>query len=52
VEKRARLNLITHLLGRIACKKVLREKVVLPKRQNPHGYKEPDYPFKYIPEPF
>jgi polyphosphate kinase 2 len=51
-KKRARLNLITHLLGRIPYKKVPREKVVLPKRQKPHGYKEPDYPFKIIPEPF
>jgi len=51
-KKRTRLNLITHLLGRIAYKKVPREKVVLPKRQKPHGYKDPNYPFKIIPEPF
>jgi polyphosphate kinase len=24
----------------------------LPKRQKPAGYREPDYPFKYIPERF
>jgi polyphosphate kinase len=27
-----------------------RKKVKLPKRQEPHGYKDPDYPFKFIPE--
>ena len=27
-----------------------REHSVLPKRQKPHGYREPDYPFKFIPE--
>jgi polyphosphate kinase 2 len=51
-KKRARLNLITHLLSKIPYKKVKREEVKLPKRQKPHGYKEPDYPFKYIPEKF
>jgi polyphosphate kinase 2 len=51
-KQRARLNLITHLLGKIPYKKVPREKVVLPKRGKSHGYKEPDYPFKYIPEQF
>jgi hypothetical protein len=29
-----------------------RKKVTLPKRQKPHGYKETDYPFKYISERF
>jgi len=51
-KERARLNLITHLLSRIDYKDVPREKVKLPKRQKPHGYKETNYPFKYIPEPF
>jgi polyphosphate kinase 2 len=51
-KKRARLNLITHLLGHIDYKKVKREEVKLPKRQKPHGYKDPDYPFKYIPAKF
>jgi polyphosphate kinase 2 len=51
-KRRARLNLITHLLSRIPYKKVPRGKVVLPKRQKPHGYREPDYPFKFIPEKF
>jgi len=51
-KERARLNLITHLLGKIPYKSVAREKVKLPKRGKPHGYKEPDYPYKYVPEKF
>jgi polyphosphate kinase 2 len=51
-KKRARLNLITHLLSRIPYKKVEREDVKLPKRQKPHGYRDPDYPYKYVPEKF
>ena len=51
-KKRARLNLITHLLGKIPYKKVPRDKVKLPDRQKAHGYREPDYPFKFIPEKF
>jgi polyphosphate kinase 2 len=49
-KKRARLNAITHLLRRIEYKEAPREKVKLPDRQKPHGYKEPDYPYKFVPE--
>ena len=51
-KKRARLNLITHLLGRIPYKEPPRDKVKLPKRQKPHGYRDPKYPFKYVEERF
>jgi hypothetical protein len=51
-KRRARLNLITHLLSRIPYKKVPREKVVLPKRQKQGKYRDPDYPFKFIPEKY
>jgi polyphosphate kinase 2 len=51
-KKRARLNLITHLLGRIPYKEPPRDKVKLPKRQKPHGYRDPTYPFKYVEERF
>ncbi len=51
-KKRARLNIITHLLSKIPYKQAPREKVKLPDRQKPGGYREPDYPFKYIPEKF
>ena len=49
-KKRARLNIITHLLSKVPYKKVPREKVKLPKRQKARKYKSPDYPFKFIPE--
>jgi polyphosphate kinase len=49
-KKRARLNAITHLLRRIEYKEAPRDKVKLPDRQKPHGYKEPDYPYKFVPE--
>jgi polyphosphate kinase 2 len=48
--KRARLNTITHLLGHIEFKEAPREKVKLPDRQKAHGYKDPDYPYKLVPE--
>jgi polyphosphate kinase 2 len=51
-KRRARLNLITHLLSQIPYKKVPRDDVKLPKRGKPDGYKEPNYPFKFIPEAF
>ncbi len=51
-KKRARLNIITHLLGRIPYKKVPRPRIKLPKRQKPGGYKEPDYPYKMVPEKY
>ena len=47
-KRRARLNIIAHLLDRIPYKKAPREKVKLPKRQKAHGYREPDYPYKYV----
>ena len=49
-KRRARLNLINDLLGRIPYKKVKRDKVKLPKREKRGGYREPKYPFKYIKE--
>jgi polyphosphate kinase 2 len=51
-KRRARLNCITHLLNQVPYKQAPREKIKLPKRQKPGGYREPDYPFKYIPDDF
>jgi polyphosphate kinase 2 len=51
-KRRARLNLITHLLTQVRYKEAPREKVKLPKRDKPRGYKETKYPFKFIPEPY
>jgi len=47
-KKRARLNIIRHLLAQVPYKKVKREKIELPDRQKRHGYKEPAYPYKYV----
>ena len=47
-KRRARLNAISHLLRHIPYEEVRREKVKLPERQKPHGYKEPDYPYKFV----
>jgi len=49
-KKRARLNIITHLLSRIPYKEAPRVKVKLPKRQKEGKYKSPDFPFKYVSE--
>lgn len=49
-KRRARLNVISHLLRHVAYEEIPRKKVKLPERQKPQGYKEPDYPYKFIPE--
>ncbi|HSQ80627.1 MAG TPA: polyphosphate kinase 2 [Casimicrobiaceae bacterium] len=51
-KKRARLNVIKHLLGRIPYETAPREKIKLPKRQKQGDYRETNYPFKYIPEQY
>lgn len=51
-KKRARLNLITHLLEQIPYKELSREKIELPKRQKPGDYQETDHPFKFVQERF
>jgi polyphosphate kinase 2 len=49
-KKRARLNVISHLLSQIPYEEAPREKVKLPKRQKAQGYVEPAYSYKYVPE--
>src|SRR5689334_11683093 len=49
-KKRARLNVISHLLKHIPYEGLPREKIKLPDRQKAHGYKEPDYAYKLVPE--
>jgi len=49
-KRKARLNIINHLLSQIAYEKLPREKIKLPERQKANGYREPGYPFKFIPE--
>jgi len=51
-KKRARLNIISHLLSRVPCKPLAHRDITLPKRQQPGDYTEPDLPLRYIPTPF
>lgn len=51
-KRRLRLNIITHILSQLPYQDTPRQKVKLPKRQKPHGYKEPDYPYKHVPAKF
>ena len=48
-KKRARLNIISHLLGQIPYEAMPRDPVVLPAREKPRGYEEPDHSRLYIP---
>jgi polyphosphate kinase 2 (PPK2 family) len=47
-KKRARLNVISHILKKVPRQKPEREKIKLPKRQKAQGYKEPKHPYKYV----
>jgi polyphosphate kinase 2 len=49
-KRRARLNVISHLLAQIPHQDLPRDKPALPKRQKAHGYVEPNYPYKFVPE--
>ena len=49
-KERARLNCIAHLLSVIPWKPVPHNKVTLPKRQKPNGYKPIEWDYRWIPE--
>jgi polyphosphate kinase 2 len=52
-KRRARLNVISHLLSQIPYKPLAMHDVTLPKRQRAHGYTEPvDPPVQRVPERF
>jgi polyphosphate kinase len=51
-KRRARLNIIHHLLSQVPYKPLPSHDVTLPKRQRPGGYVEPDLRSRYIPSPF
>ena len=51
-KRRARLNCIAHFLSLIPYKEIPRGDVKLPKRQKPHGYKEPKRKLNYVPSVF
>jgi polyphosphate kinase 2 len=49
-KKRARLNVIHHLLSQVPYKELKRDKIELPKRQKAQGYEEPNYPYHHVPQ--
>ena len=51
-KRRARLNIIAHLLGQIPYKEVPRDKIKLPKRQKRGKYRELKYDYKMVPETY
>jgi polyphosphate kinase 2 len=51
-KKRGRLNIISHLLSQVPYKPLAPRDIVLPRRQRPGGYVEPDLPLRHIPTPF
>ena len=51
-KKKVRLNIISDILKRVPYKELPREKLKLPPRQKPDGYVEPDYPLKFIAQPY
>ena len=51
-KRRARLNIISHLLSQVPYKALPSHDVTLPKRQRAGGYVEPDLESRYIPAPF
>jgi polyphosphate kinase len=51
-KRRARLNIISHLLDHVPTGKVAQQKVKLPQRQRDTKYREPNHPYKYVPAKF
>jgi polyphosphate kinase 2 len=51
-KKRARLNIISHLLSQVPYKPLDRTEVKLPRRQRSAGYVPPDLPLRRIPAAF
>ena len=51
-KKRARLNIISHLLSQVPYKPLAHRDIKLPRRQPHGGYVQPDLPLRHIPTPF
>jgi polyphosphate kinase len=51
-QRKARLNCISHLLSLVPYEEVPREPIKFPKSQVAGNYKEPNYPYRYIPEKY
>jgi len=49
-KKRARINIISHILSQIPYEDVPKEKIKLPERQKKGGYVEPEYEYRYVPD--
>jgi hypothetical protein len=49
-KKRARLNVISHLLSQIPYESVPHKRVTLPERQKPEGYQEPTFTYRRVPD--
>jgi hypothetical protein len=51
-KRRARLNIISHLLSQVPYKPLPHRDITLPKRQPRGGYRQPDLPWRRIQAPF
>jgi polyphosphate kinase len=51
-KRRARLNVLSHILAKVPYEALPRAKVKLPKRQERGDYRETDHPFRLVPEVF
>jgi polyphosphate kinase 2 len=51
-KKRARLNIITHLLGQVPYEPLHRKTIILPDRDEPEDHTETHAPRRYIPTPY
>jgi hypothetical protein len=49
---RMRLNVISHILASVPYQKLPQNKVKFPQRQKRGDYREPDYPYRFVPERF
>ena len=49
-KRRARLNCIAHLLDQVPYERAEPKKLTLPDHQKSHGYVEPEYPWRFVPE--
>jgi hypothetical protein len=51
-KKRARLNIISHILASIPYEPTPPKEIKLPKRRGPRGYVEPERPMRWIKQRF
>lgn len=51
-KKTARLNIINHILNEIPYEKMSHKEIKLPRRQSKGTYKEPNYPYRLVPNKY